>query len=172
MLGNFLIWETQWGRKPSFWLLADWVKQWTMIQNNKLLLCTESMAQELLCTGNSSVRCQGKTSQAANFLNGYVCCTVYKHQCILHKVVCGLCLDSVWYLPIGSPNGTFNKLAEHRLSKISWPLYCSWWEVEVFVLSTHLDLGSLVDAVGILLSTIGIHLNMRKAAYSKHLLHS
>lgn len=122
MLGNFLIWQSQWGRKPSFWLLADGVKQWTMVQNNHLLLCTKSVAQELAHTGNSQwvYEMSGENFTSSKFPKRVcVCSTLYKWQYILHKVVTGLRLPSVSYLTIGNTTGTFNDLAEDKLSNVS-----------------------------------------------------
>ena len=102
-----------------------------MIQNNYLLLCTKSVAQELAHTGNSQwvYQMSGENLIRSKFPKWVcVCCIVYKCQYILHKVVTGFCLCSVWYLPVANPTGIFNDL-------------CPGWEVEVFVLSTYLWFG-------------------------------
>lgn len=99
MLGKFHVWEIHWGRKSSFWLLTDCIKQWTMIQNNNLPWCTKCAGKELSRTGNSqwAPRCQWDTCWAADFLNGCVCvkkCRNANTLCIrlyLASVLCDTC---------------------------------------------------------------------------------
>lgn len=99
MLGKFYVWEIHWGRKSSFWLLTDSVKQWTMIQNNNLPRCTKCAAKNChaLTIPSEPPRCQWDTYWAADFLHGCVCvkeCWNANTLCMrlyLASVLCDTC---------------------------------------------------------------------------------
>lgn len=104
MLGKFHVWEIHWGRKSSFWLLTDCIKQWTMIQNNNLPWCTKCAAKNChaLAIPSEPPRCQWDTCWAADFLNGSVCvkkCWNANTLCMrlyLASILCDTCHRESW----------------------------------------------------------------------------
>lgn len=144
MLGTFRVWEIHWGRKSSFWLLTDCIKQGTMIQNNNLLRCAKCAAKNChtLTIPSEPLRHQWDTYWAVDFLNGCVCvkkCWNVNTFCMrlyLASILCDTCHRDTRLACWPCTRDAFNDFCQGSLD-------CSGWLMKVLCS----QLGPSMDAI-------------------------